>query len=81
MQAPAPHVGGPVVGPGAESVLLEQVPGCVVGDACTCATGPDTTLKASTTVMYVGNYAVRVGDLTAPGGSITSGAGKVLVGD
>lgn len=52
-----------------------------MGDACTCATGPDTTLKASTTVMYVGNYAVRVGDLTAPGGSITSGAGKVLVGD
>jgi len=80
MQAPAPHVGGPVVGPGAKSVLLEHVAGCVVGDACTCATGPDTTFEASSSVMYEGKYAVRVGDLTAHGGSITAGAAKVFVG-
>ena len=81
MQAPAPHVGGPVVGPGATTVRLEHLPGCVVGDVCTCATGPDTTLKASTTVQYEGKFAVRVGDVTAHGGSIVSGAARVLVGD
>jgi uncharacterized Zn-binding protein involved in type VI secretion len=81
-QSPAPHVAGPVVGPGAPTVLLEHLPGCVVGDACTCAAGPpDLTLISSSTVMYEGKFAVRVGDPTAHGGVIVGGAGTVLVGD
>lgn len=80
-QAPAPHVGGPVVGPGAATVLLEHLPGCVLGDACVCATGPDATASSSATVLYEGKPAVRVGDPTAHGGVIVSGASTVLVGD
>lgn len=80
-QAPSPHVGGPVVGPGAPTVLLEHLVGCVLGDTCVCATGPDATASASTTVLFEGKPAVRVGDPTAHGGAIVAGAGTVLVGD
>jgi len=81
-QAPAPHVGGPVVGPGATTVEIEHLAGCVVGDTCTCAAGaPDPTFKASTTVMYEGKFAVRVGDPTGHGGVIVKGAARVQVGD
>lgn len=80
-QQPVPHVGGPLVGPGASTVLLEHLVGAVVGDACTCATGPDAAVGASGTVLYEGKPAVRVGDATAHGGSIVAGAGTVLVGD
>jgi uncharacterized Zn-binding protein involved in type VI secretion len=80
-QNPAPHVGGPIVGPGAPRVLLEHLVGSVLGDQCTCATGPDVTVTASKSVQYQGKPAVRVGDQTAHGGVIVKGAAKVFVGD
>ena len=80
-QAPAPHVGGPIVGPGAPTVLLEHIRGCVLGDACVCATGPDAAATSSATVWYEGKLAVRLGDMTAHGGVIAAGAPTVLVGD
>lgn len=80
-QQPAPHVGGPVVGPGAPTVLLEHLPGCVLGDACACAAGPpDAVVVASATVLYEGKPAVRVGDATAHGGVVVAGSGTVIVG-
>lgn len=79
-QTPAPHVGGPVIGPGAPTVLLEHLPGCVLGDACVCATGPDSMVAASATVLYEGKPAVRLGDVTAHGGVIVAGAATVIVG-
>lgn len=80
-QAPVPHVGGLVIGPGAPKVFLQHMVGCVEGDACACVGGPDTTAKASGTVWYQGKRAVRVGDLTAHGGEIEDNAGTVFVGD
>ena len=33
---PVPHVGGPIIGPGAPTVLIGGVPAAVVGDSVTC---------------------------------------------
>jgi uncharacterized Zn-binding protein involved in type VI secretion len=52
----------------------------VLGDACACATGLDTTTSGSATVFFEGKQAVRAGDATAHGGLIVAGATTVLVG-
>lgn len=80
-QAPAPHGGGKIIGKGATTVLLEHLVGSVLGDVCACATGPNATASASGSVEYEGKPAVRVGDKTAHGGEIKTGASTVFVGD
>lgn len=70
-----------MVGPGAPTVLLEQLPGCVAGDVCACAGPPNVAIATSATVLFSGEPAVRVGDSTAHGGVIIAGAASVLVGD
>lgn len=80
-QQPSPHVGGVVVGPGAPTVLLEHLPGCVSGDQCACVGPPNVAVATSATVLFSGKPAVRVGDPTAHGGVIVAGAATVLVGD
>lgn len=84
MQTPAvppiPHVGGPVVGPGVPTVMIEKLPAAVVGDAAVCVGPPDTIAKGSATVMIGGKPAARMGDTTAHGGSIVLGAATVMIG-
>lgn len=75
-----PHVGGPIVGPGAPTVLIAGVPAAVVGDMCTCVGPPDTIAMGSTTVLVAGKPAVRMGDSTAHGGTIVVGAPTVMIG-
>lgn len=75
----SPHVGGPIIGPGAATVLIEGMPAAVVGDSCTCAGPPDTIIAGSSTVLIGGVPAARVGDSTAHGGSITLGAATVII--
>lgn len=75
-----PHVGGPVVGPGVPTVLIEKLPAAVVGDSCICVGPPDTIAKGSATVMVGGKPAARIGDNSAHGGSILLGAMTVLIG-
>jgi uncharacterized Zn-binding protein involved in type VI secretion len=77
---PIPHVGGPVVGPGVPTVLIEKMPAAVVGDAAVCVGPPDTIAKGSATVMIGGKPAARMGDTTAHGGSIVLGAATVMIG-
>jgi uncharacterized Zn-binding protein involved in type VI secretion len=77
---PVPHVGGPVIGPGASTVLIGGMPAAVVGDMCTCAGPPDTIVKGSSTVMLGGMPAARMGDQTAHGGVIVLGAPDVQIG-
>jgi uncharacterized Zn-binding protein involved in type VI secretion len=78
---PIPHVGGPVVGPGAAQVLIVGLPAAVVSDSCICVGPPDTIVKGSTSVLIGGKPAARVGDTTAHGGVIIPpGAPTVLVG-
>lgn len=81
MMTPIPHLGGPIIGPGAPTVLIEKLPGSTLGDKCVCAPGPDVTAKSSGSVFYMGKAAVRLGDTTAHGGVIIGGAVTVLVGD
>ena len=42
--SPIPHVGGPIVGPGAATVLIGKLPAAVMGDSCVCVGPPDTIL-------------------------------------
>jgi uncharacterized Zn-binding protein involved in type VI secretion len=77
---PIPHVGGPVTGPGAPTVLIGGLPAARVGDMLVCVGPPDTIIKGSATVMIAGMPAARLGDTTAHGGSIVIGNPTVMIG-
>jgi uncharacterized Zn-binding protein involved in type VI secretion len=77
---PVAHVGGPVAGPGAATVLIAGLPAAVVGDTAICVGPPDTIVAGSATVMIGGKPAARLGDSTAHGGSILAGAPTVMIG-
>jgi len=75
-----PHVGGPLLPPGAVTVLIGNLPAARVGDLCVCTGPPDTIVMGSTTVLIGGMPAARIGDMTAHGGSIVMGCFTVLIG-
>jgi uncharacterized Zn-binding protein involved in type VI secretion len=77
---PVPHVGGPVTGPGAPTVLIGGQPAAVVGDMCTCVGPPDMIAMGSMTVLIGGKPAARMGDTSSHGGIITLGCPTVLIG-
>jgi uncharacterized Zn-binding protein involved in type VI secretion len=76
-----PHVGGPILPPGAVTVLIGGLPAARVGDMATCVGPPDVIVKGSATVIIAGMPAARMGDSTAHGGVIVSGCPTVLIGD
>ncbi|TDO98026.1 PAAR domain-containing protein [Marinomonas balearica] len=84
MQTPAvppiPHVGGPIVSPGAPTVLICKMPAAKMGDMCVCVGPPDSIIKGSATVLVSKMPAARMGDTTAHGGSIVIGAPTVQIG-
>ncbi|MFV0605084.1 MAG: PAAR domain-containing protein [Niabella sp.] len=75
-----PHVGGPVLQPGAVTVNIGGVSAARVGDMLTCTGPPDTIISGSATVMIAGMPAARVGDSTAHGGNIVVGCLTVNIG-
>ena len=75
-----PHVGGPIIGPGAATVLICGIPAAVVGDMCVCTGPPDSIVQGSTTVLIAGKPAAIMGSLTAHGGTIMAGAPTVIIG-
>ena len=75
-----PHVGGPIIGPGAATVLIGKLPASIVGDIVTCVGPPDTVAMGSTTVMITKKPAARLGDSTAHGGKIVLGLATVMIG-
>jgi uncharacterized Zn-binding protein involved in type VI secretion len=77
---PIPHVGGPIVGPGAPTVLIGGLPAAKLGDLAVCVGPPDSIIKGSTSVMIMGLPAARLGDSTAHGGTIVIGFPTVLIG-
>jgi uncharacterized Zn-binding protein involved in type VI secretion len=77
---PIPHVGGPITGPGAPTVLIGSMPAATVGDLCVCVGPPDTIAMGSTTVLIGGKPAARMGDPTAHGGTIVLGLPTVMIG-
>ncbi|MEM9830660.1 MAG: PAAR domain-containing protein [Bacteroidota bacterium] len=79
---PKPHVGGPILPPGAPTVLIGSRPAARVGDQAVCVSpAPDVIMMGSLTVMIGGKPAARVGDQTAHGGVIIGpGVPNVLIG-
>ena len=75
-----PHVGGPVLPPGAPTVIIGGMPAAKVGDMLTCTGPPDSIVAGSGTVMIGGSPAARQGDSTAHGGTITLGCPTVIIG-
>ena len=78
---PVPHVGGPIVGPGAPTVLIGNLPAATVGDQAVCVGPPDTIASGSASVEIMGRPAARMGDDCAHGGSIVLGLPTVMIGD
>jgi uncharacterized Zn-binding protein involved in type VI secretion len=74
-----PHVGGPIMAPGAPTVLIGGLPAARVGDMCVCVGPPDVIALGSFTVLIGGQPAARMGDLTAHGGTIVLGEPTVLI--
>lgn len=77
---PIPHVGGPIAGPGAPTVLIGGLPAAKVGDLAICIGPPDAIIKGSMTVKIMGMPAARMGDKTAHGGTIMLGLPTVMIG-
>ena len=77
---PIPHVGGPVLPPGAPTVLIGKLPAARVGDMCVCVGPPDVIALGSFTVLIQKTPAARLGDMTAHGGTIAIGCPTVLIG-
>ena len=75
-----PHVGGPILPPGAVTVLIGNMPAARLGDMATCVGPPDSIVMGSATVLIGGSPAARMGDMTAHGGSIVLGMPTVLIG-
>ncbi len=75
-----PHVGGPVLPPGAPTVLINSLPAATLSSMCTCVGPPDTIILGSATVLIGGKPAARLGDSTAHGGTIVAGSPTVLIG-
>jgi uncharacterized Zn-binding protein involved in type VI secretion len=75
-----PHVGGPILPPGAPTVMIGGMPAARVGDMAVCVGPPDTIVMGSGTVLIGGMPAARLGDSTAHGGIIVMGCPTVLIG-
>ena len=77
---PVPHVGGPVLPPGSQTVLSGGMPAACVGDMRTCTGPPDTIAMGSATVKIGGKPDARMGASTTHGGTIILGCFTVLIG-
>jgi uncharacterized Zn-binding protein involved in type VI secretion len=75
-----PHVGGPILPPGAPTVLIGGMPAANMGTMATCVGPPDSIVMGSATVMIGNKPAARLGDTTAHGGNIVVGCFTVLIG-
>jgi uncharacterized Zn-binding protein involved in type VI secretion len=75
-----PHVGGPILPPGAPTVLIGGLPAANLGTMCTCAGPPDVIVLGSSSVLIGGAPAARMGDSTAHGGTIILGCATVIIG-
>lgn len=74
-----PHVGGPVLPPGAVTTLIGGQPAARVGDIVTCVGPPDVIVLGSFTVMFQGQPAAYMGSLTAHGGAVVMGYPMVMI--
>jgi uncharacterized Zn-binding protein involved in type VI secretion len=76
-----PHVGGPILPPGAPTVLIDFLPAATVTTMATCVGPPDIIVKGSAGVFINFLPAARIGDLTAHGGVIVLGSPTCIIGE
>jgi uncharacterized Zn-binding protein involved in type VI secretion len=76
-----PHIGGPIIGPGCITVIIEGKPAATTGDACGCAGPPDKIISGSTGVFIGGKPAARAGDSCEHGGMVIGGSVTVFIGE
>jgi uncharacterized Zn-binding protein involved in type VI secretion len=80
LTGPVPHVGGPITGPGAPTVLAMGLPVSCMGDLAICVGPPDSVIMGSPTVLAMGRPVTRLTSTCAHGGLVTGpGAPTVLV--
>ena len=77
---PIPHVGGPILGPGAKKTNIGGMPAALEGDTALCIGPPDKLKQGSETVKIEGKKAVRLGDQTEHRGIVAFGFPTVLIG-
>ncbi|NOQ35982.1 MAG: type VI secretion protein [Methylococcaceae bacterium] len=75
-----PHVGGPILPPGAVTTLIGSLPAACMGDMATCVGPPDSIVKGSATVLIGNKPAARMLDSCSHGGTIVGGCPTVLIG-
>jgi uncharacterized Zn-binding protein involved in type VI secretion len=76
-----PHVGGPILPPGAPTVLIDFLPAATVTSMATCVGPPDVIVMGSTGVLINFLPAARLGDPTAHGGVIVMGSPTCIIGE
>lgn len=74
-----PHVGGPILPPGAVTVLIGNLPAARATDMATCVGPPDSIAMGSPTVLISSLPAARMGDPTVHGGVIVVGYPTVII--
>ena len=74
-----PHVGGPILPPGAPTVLIGSLPAARATDMATCVGPPDVIAMGSATVLISKMPAARMGDSTVHGGFIVMGLPTVMI--
>lgn len=77
---PKPHVGGPILPPGAVTVKIGFMAAAREGDRAFCAGKHDKIASGEPTVRIGDRSAARVGDPTEHGGKITRGCLTVMIG-
>jgi uncharacterized Zn-binding protein involved in type VI secretion len=76
-----PHVGGPIDGPGAPTIIIGGLPAACAEDMCVCVGPPDMILMGAPTVLFEGRPSARMGDPCEHGGTIVLGFPTVLIGE
>ena len=76
-----PHVGGPILPPGAPTVLIDFLPAATVTSMATCVGPPDIIIMGSMGVMINFLPAARLMDPTAHGGMIMMGSPTCIIGE
>jgi uncharacterized Zn-binding protein involved in type VI secretion len=74
-----PHVGGPILPPGAVTVLIGGMPAARISDMAVCVGPPDVIAMGSPKVLFGGMPAARMGDMTAHGGVVAMGYPTVII--
>ena len=77
---PVPHVGGPITGPGAPTVLIGGMPAARITDMAVCVGPPDAIGSGVNTILIGGMPAANFGSSFQHGGSAVMCCPTVLLG-